>query len=420
MKGARVVKQKWLLLVVVVVCLAGLLITGCNGGTTPTGGGTTPGDGGGGGGTTPTAKLVEWEDTWSKQKYSFPENAVVDGMKPGEEKLYFHWRYTGSGTYDTNNNFREKYFEEIAALTKGHMRIDIYGSYMLGNWLDFPYLIGSGVVETGTWAPMYQPTESPLTSVHWQPFAMPYHGDDKMVKDREDSCKLAEWVFYNDKGQAESVKNLNLWSFFSTPNYPGSGLCVAKKVTKPLEKVEDFKGLSSRATGYHSIWAKEMGMQPVYVLCSEVYEGLQKGMFDMTVGGKSSMITARYGEVCDKLIMCGISGNNVADAVNWDKWQELPQYIKDIMLNLRDKWKKYCNDQANGMDAKYHQQMLDKGIKIYMLSPTENAKLRAAGKPAWKSFEAEAAKVGAPIKDVLTGYAKLYKELTGETWDQWP
>jgi TRAP-type C4-dicarboxylate transport system substrate-binding protein len=352
-------------------------------------------------------------------------------MEPGEEDLYFHYRCAGGGPpYNDYSNSYQVFVEKLYEETKGHFKLDLYGTYAFGSWLDLPYLIGSGVIECGIWAPMYEPTEAPLQSIMWQPFAMPFHGIDResIIEDNKDSVDLQIWLFTNTLGMQETIKNLNLYNWYPIHNYPSSGLCVSAKAP-PIEKFEDFSGLSTRATGYHSVWAEHMGMHGVFVLCGEVYEALQKGMFEMTVGGVGSMISAatgtpyNYGEVCDRLILCGISGNNVGYAMNNDLWNALPDYIGELMDAPRSwlyDWTTdyYLNQNVDTLLMQYGRAE-EEGIRVYWLPEEDHAKLRAAGKPAWIEFEKVASGVGSPITQALTEFKALWEELVGETWDQW-
>lgn len=105
-------------------------------------------------------------------------------------------------------------------------------------------------------------------------------------------------------------------------------------MTKPFTKLSDIKGKTIRATGAWADVVKGLGGVPITIPMSETYLALEKGTVDGTLGLDATVLKAQnFADVMKGGMPLGI---NMAPYHSWafnaDKWNSLPQPIKDIFL----------------------------------------------------------------------------------------
>jgi len=102
---------------------------------------------------------------------------------------------------------------------------------------------------------------------------------------------------------------------------------------KPIESVEDFKGLKLRAPGAYGKFVRNLGASPVSLTWSEIYTGLATGVIDGSIG--SNLIDHRDGnhvEVAKYMYRLPLAGAQVLPVfINEKAWNALPQDLQAIV-----------------------------------------------------------------------------------------
>lgn len=102
---------------------------------------------------------------------------------------------------------------------------------------------------------------------------------------------------------------------------------------KPINSVEDFKGMKIRAPGAYGKFLANLGAAPVSLAWSEIYTGLVTGVIDGSIG--SNMIDHRDGnhvEVAKYMYPLPLAGAQVLPIlVNKRAWNKLPDDLKDVV-----------------------------------------------------------------------------------------
>nr|WP_256471820.1 C4-dicarboxylate TRAP transporter substrate-binding protein [Oceanicola sp. 502str15] len=102
---------------------------------------------------------------------------------------------------------------------------------------------------------------------------------------------------------------------------------------KPVQTLEDLKGLRVRAAGSFSDLATALGMTPVNTTITEVYEGLQRGQLDCTMGSPGWMDSFSIRDVATNILMLETGtafGGPMLD-VSLDIWGQLDDDQKDAL-----------------------------------------------------------------------------------------
>ncbi|WP_419799396.1 MAG: TRAP transporter substrate-binding protein [Terasakiella sp.] len=168
---------------------------------------------------------------------------------------------------------------------------------------------------------------------------------------------------------------------------------------KPINSIEDFKGLKIRAPGAYGKFLRNLGASPVSLAWSEIYTSLATGVIDGSIG--SNMIDHRDGnhvEVAKYMYKLPLAGAQVLPiVVNRNAWKKLPDDLKDV---VRKATEKHAEDQlrlSRKWEAEAVTEMEGKGLK-WSPEPSE------ADRQAW-------AEAGAGLWDEYSAKDKFSKEL---------
>ncbi len=102
-------------------------------------------------------------------------------------------------------------------------------------------------------------------------------------------------------------------------------------VNKPVEKVEDLKGMTIWCEADFNDFFAGCGATTVNTPWSEVYSSLQKNMYDGMFIAVETLQTNNFAEVCHYVTMVNL--NYLAapgDFMNWDSYNKLPDDLKAL------------------------------------------------------------------------------------------
>ncbi len=168
---------------------------------------------------------------------------------------------------------------------------------------------------------------------------------------------------------------------------------------KPINSVEDFKGLKIRAPGAYGKFLRNLGASPVSLAWSEIYTSLATGVIDGSIG--SNMIDHRDGnhvEVAKYMYRLPLAGAQVLPIiVNYGAWKKLPE---DLQAAVRKATEMHAEEQLR-MSKKWESEaiaeMEAKGLQ-WSPEPSE------ADRKAW-------VEAGAGLWDEYAAADKYSKEL---------
>jgi TRAP-type C4-dicarboxylate transport system substrate-binding protein len=180
----------------------------------------------------------------------------------------------------------------------------------------------------------------------------------------------------------------------------GPGIFHTKK---PVEKLEDLKGVKIRSTGTTLKVVSACGAVPVAMPMPETYDALQKGVADGVVapiealnGWKLAEVikstTEDYGAAYSLLFFV---------AMNKKKWESLPKDVQEIIEKINKEWIEKSADLWDKIDKEGREYTLSKGNKIIQLSKEEDARWTAAVKPVLDDYVKSMKEKGLPGEEAL-------------------
>lgn len=159
--------------------------------------------------------------------------------------------------------------------------------------------------------------------------------------------------------------------------------------TKPIRKMEDFKGLKMRVPhGMTALLMQKLGASVVVLPGGEVYSALDKGVIDASDWATPSM-NQRMGffEVAKYYIYPGFHSMPLGGfTVNINEWNKLPDDIKQILKTACREW---CWDSIERIavdDIRANAEMKGKGVTAIAWSDEDLARVRLVAQEIWDEF----------------------------------
>jgi TRAP-type C4-dicarboxylate transport system substrate-binding protein len=388
-------KKRWLYLVTGVVCVAILVVAGC---AAENGAPPTNGNGNGNGNGEPT---------------ECPFVPEVCGMKEGEEDDYYYSLFGQLGSKSEYFDPIDWWANEVYERTAGHMEIElVYGS-ALGHSTEAPELIGAGVYNMGNYWPDYFPEKEPMGQMTMFPMIMFGKMDCAL-----NGTRWFEYAHLHPLRIAEAQEAFNVHHMFVTGQ---RSYKIVFRTGQECYTTDDFKGKLMRGVAYYATWAEELGATPIFISYMEIYEALQKGMLDIAPVGYGSIETLRFCEVISMVWDMAIGAGDCSYSCNLDFWNDLPDYIQDIILDVAFElnYKHYWPWIQDGYDRV--EPLIDEwDIEIYTPPKDVADTVAEAAKPALKAWVITCFEYGAPIEDFLWDCLQERHTLSGEEWPTLP
>ncbi len=284
----------------------------------------------------------------------------------------------------------ELFAAEVSRLTEGRLHITVYHAGMLGfKRTDVLRLVRDGVLTIAGTATGYIGGDWPSLGVTEVPFLVP--SDEKMAEMvKTVSPIMGKYLEEN-------------WDTKIIGAYPGPPLQLYTK--KPVETLEDCKGLKIRTTGVALPKAVELaGMVPVSMGIGEVYMALQRGTIDGLITCFAPGIDCKFYEVVKNVQEVGAKRSTWPILANLDDYNALPANMKEALAKaaevMGEVWAADITDYAN----KYKAMLKDKGVTIRYTLREPWAEL---SRPLWEEWRAEADATGKLMYDKvyeISGY----------------
>ena len=172
---------------------------------------------------------------------------------------------------------------------------------------------------------------------------------------------------------------------------------------KPVNSLDDIKGMRIRAMGPTADCLKKLGATPIAMTMPEVYEALSKGVLDGQIAPPEVLQAWRQAEVTKYIVAVPpVYASIQYSIMNLDKWNSLPKEIQQAIdkvnegfyLKAGQIWDSY-QKQAIEFGVKKH------GMKIIRLSEEENKKWLAPLESLKDEYIGRANAKGLPGKKIL-------------------
>ena len=313
-----------------------------------------------------------------------PANSTVDGPKVS-------WNASVWGPPRPVTSGLDELSKVVAAETGGKFTIKIHYGEALSKGVDNLDNIKLGAFEVALICSGYHPGKHPSINVLDLP-GLP-------LSDPRVHQKVHEKVYQHPAVAAE-FKRWNALLFLSALQ-PQSELMGAGN---PPNKMDDFKGMRIRALGGTGDALKNLGAVPTSVPAPEVYNGLERGVFN------AAALPFTYGYSAYKLhevskwytINLAPGANNCPMVIHLPSYNSLPQQYKDLMTAAKSKAYDRLISEYHAADTKNLAEWKTKGLTEIRYSDEELSKFVAVGaRPVWDKWVADASAKGAPARELL-------------------
>jgi TRAP-type C4-dicarboxylate transport system substrate-binding protein len=181
----------------------------------------------------------------------------------------------------------------------------------------------------------------------------------------------------------------------------GPGLMHTTK--KPINKIEELKGMKIRATGLASKIVTALGAAPVGTTMPETYDALRTGVAEGAMAPFMALKDFRWGEVVSYSILNYSSSYSTGFFVimNKNKWNSLPPDIQKIFTDVSKEYIEKTGVLWETTDKDGIEFITKRGVKMIPQSKEEEAKWAAAVKPLQDDYLKDTAAKGLPGVEAL-------------------
>ena len=288
----------------------------------------------------------------------------------------------------------EEFCAEVEKRTNGKVKIQYFAG---GSLLKAPAIyngVVTGIADIGFAHIEYTPGRFPVTAARELPLRYPSAWvSNQVANDFYNAFKPKEW---------DDVQML--WMHACNPNV----MITAKK---PVNKLEDLKGLRIRAPGVVGYTVKALGATPTSTPMMEVYDAMSKGVIDGVNTPLETLKSFRFAEVVKYTTASWQVGNVYAfyTVMNKKSYQKLPPDLKETFDKICGEFKEKIALMWNLIDIEGKEFATKKGVKIIELSPQEEARWMNATAPVVESYVKEMVDKGYPEEEVR-GWIKFLQE----------
>ncbi len=280
----------------------------------------------------------------------------------------------------------EAWCKEIEKRTNGRVKFTYYPAGTLVKAAQIYDGIITGRVDVGTSCLLYTRGRFPLMDVINLPFGNP---------SGEFATAIINEIY--DKFKPKELSDTQIMYLYAH----GPGLIHTRN--KPVHRLEDLKGLKIRSPGSVAEMLKALGASPLSMPIPEVYQALQRGVVDGAVYPIEGNKAWKFAEVVKYSIVCYPIAYSVGFfvAMNKEKWNELPNDIKKIILEVNREWIIKHGKDWDRADYEGLRYTLAHGNRIIGISPKEAKRWKKRIKVVFDKYVQSTEKKGLPGKKVL-------------------
>jgi TRAP-type C4-dicarboxylate transport system substrate-binding protein len=210
------------------------------------------------------------------------------------------------------------WLDEVERLSDGRVTFDRYHQETLCTGAEIVQCVRDGRADIGASIPSYTAGFFPISEVMNLPF-------------QTDNPEAIATAYYNLLNETEAVANEADRHGLKTLWHVGIDTSIIGG-TKPIDNVDDLKGLAVRSAGEGIQWGYEaIGANPVAVTAAEMYEAMQFGLTDVWTNNLSGADNYKMYEVSNhwRLTGLGVYINN-GTWISQKTWESLPADIQAI------------------------------------------------------------------------------------------
>ncbi|MEK3981590.1 TRAP transporter substrate-binding protein [Psychrobacillus sp. FSL K6-2836] len=270
----------------------------------------------------------------------------------------------------------KKFKELVEDKTQNNVTVEIYPDSQLGSEDSYIPSVKNGTVEMGIAGTMIGNEGSPLISVIEMPFLFEGWDHVKDVLSGEIGKELADPLLEKSgiKGLAWSVNGFREVSS-----------------NKPIEKMEDFKGLKLRVPNVPNYveMAKGLGASPVTMSLTELFTALEQGTVDGQDNPFPTNLASSFYEVQKYMLETRHVFSPALWVINDAFYQSLPEDYQTIVAESANEASEYNWEISKEYDESAKEQLIEHGVTIKVPDEQFKQELRDSQKDVEQWFYKE-------------------------------
>jgi TRAP-type C4-dicarboxylate transport system substrate-binding protein len=154
----------------------------------------------------------------------------------------------------------------------------------------------------------------------------------------------------------------------------GSGDLFHVFLAKPVQKIDDFKGMKIRVSPTHIPFMKSLGAEPVVTPPSEIYTAMERAVVVGYIQPVASIRTMGLLPVTKYMLRPGFYQPIVLVLVNMDFWKKLPDNLKSLITENMEKAEHIMMENIKTKINAELEQFKKAGIGVIQLPSADAAK----------------------------------------------
>lgn len=335
-----------------------------------------------------------------------------------QKKLVYS--HTLSTIHPVQTRGLEPYFKTVEQETGGSLKFEIFAGGALANGKAALKSLGNGAFDMGLLADVYSPTDVPI-STSLSDLAV--WGHDARIM----TGAVNQMLVVDSPQLQDDYRKNNIIAFASYALTPYYFLCNKVEIKSP----DDVKGKKIRATGSMGQLVAGLGGVPVNITSSEIYEGMQRGQLNCTLGPVPWLKTYTLWEVANVVAdqpLGTYHGTNIMN-MNIDSWKKLTDKERGVILKHLPHLVRAMAEGYEDDDISVKKEAIAKGVKFVKPGPALHEavdKFRAneltrVAELAKKRGVKEPEKLQATFRAAIEKWTRIVKEIGQGTWnkEQW-
>ena len=316
-------------------------------------------------------------------------SVVLTGCGSSDEEVQrYSWPLATASPEDTVTQiFAEKFAEEVASLSNGKMKIQVYANSTLGGDRDLLETCSDGDIPFVVQNTAPQVTFLPDTAVFDLPSAFTTIKQAREAVDNPIFYKKMEKVY-----QKGGYKLLG---------YADQGFRVMS-TNKNVKSIKDFKGQKIRTmeNSYHLKFWKTLGANPTPMTFSEVYIGLQQGTIDAQENPYEVIVSSKLYEQQDYVVETNHLPHYISLIVSDEFYQRLTKEQQKIIDQAAEIAQEKARESADDRRVQRQKVLEDEGMQIVDVDQKTWKQMQEKCQPVYDSIRKQA---GDKLVDLYMG-----------------
>jgi TRAP-type transport system periplasmic protein len=179
----------------------------------------------------------------------------------------------------------------------------------------------------------------------------------------------------------------------------GPGMIHTKK---PVNKLQDLKGMKIRATGTTARIVEALGGSAVGMPMPDTYDALSKGVVDGVICPVEALEGWRLGEVTSFSIKTPVTNSVCMFVVmNKDSWKALPADVQQVISKVNEEWIPRTGALWDEIDKSGYEFVAKRNHKVTTPAAEEQPRWSAAVKPLLDDYVTRTKAKGLPGDEAL-------------------